>query len=421
MLATGFSKYIRGRWAAALAAGVLPVPGFFEEGTISTLAVGLPVFFFVILFAGGFILFGMLLMRHIRSYDSASKELASLFAASPFPLLFLKRDGTVGRTNPAAQQLLDAVGMMRRRLGAVEPFRSVHTHAERGEKHVCEDITFVDQREKREYQLRVREVRIGSRIAGWMIGFHNVTREHHLEQAKRDFVALVSHQLRTPLSGLNWTIEFLSEGGAGKVTENQRQYLQQMSGAIQGMVELVSNLLLITKVEGGEFGASAIPVDLGILARHVLREFTTACAQQHITVETHIPEQTPLVRIDPSLAHQVMDILFTNAVRYSRPYGSIAVSVTHDDHAVQFKVVDSGLGIPMKQQHLVFQKFFRGDNVVRKETEGKGLGLYIARTIVEACGGTVWFTSKEGQGSTFVVSFPLQRASGRGETVDKQE
>lgn len=374
------------------------------------MGIGLPFFFAVVLFAGGFILLGMVLMRSFRSYDIATKEIASLFAASPFPLLFLKRDGTIGRMNPAAQQLLETVGVARRRVGILEPYKSVLAHANRGGKHVCEDITFIDQREKREYQLRVRPVLVGDRIIGWMIGFHDVTREHHLEQAKRDFVALVSHELRTPLSGLNWTIEFLTEDGAGKISEEQRQYLQQMSEAVEGMVDLVSNLLLITKAEGGESGASAVAVDLGVLTQHVLREFTGSCTEQQIRVETHILEHLPPVFVDPSLAHQVLDILLANAVGYNRQHGSLSVSVTGDEHAVQVKIQDTGLGIPVAQQHLIFQKFFRGDNVVRKETEGKGLGLYIARTIVEASGGTIWFTSKEGEGSTFVVSFPIYQA-----------
>ncbi len=374
------------------------------------MGIGLPFFFAVVLFAGGFILLGMVLMRSFRSYDIATKEIASLFAASPFPLLFLKRDGTIGRMNPAAQQLLETVGVARRRVGILEPYKSVLAHANRGGKHVCEDITFIDQREKREYQLRVRPVLVGDRIIGWMIGFHDVTREHHLEQAKRDFVALVSHELRTPLSGLNWTIEFLTEDGAGKISEEQRQYLQQMSEAVEGMVDLVSNLLLITKAEGGESGASAVAVDLGVLTQHVLREFTGSCTEQQIRVETHILEHLPPVFVDPSLAHQVLDILLANAVGYNRQHGSLSVSVTGDEHAVQVKIQDTGLGIPVAQQHLIFQKFFRGDNVVRKETEGKGLGLYIARTIVEASGGTIWFTSTEGEGSTFVVSFPVYQA-----------
>ncbi|MBP9748594.1 HAMP domain-containing histidine kinase [Patescibacteria group bacterium] len=379
-------------------------------GSASLMGIGLPFFFAVVLFAGGFILLGMVLMRSFRSYDIATKEIASLFAASPFPLLFLKRDGTIGRMNPAAQQLLETVGVARRRVGILEPYKSVLAHANRGGKHVCEDITFIDQREKREYQLRVRPVLVGDRIIGWMIGFHDVTREHHLEQAKRDFVALVSHELRTPLSGLNWTIEFLTEDGAGKISEEQRQYLQQMSEAVEGMVDLVSNLLLITKAEGGESGASAVAVDLGVLTQHVLREFTGSCTEQQIRVETHILEHLPPVFVDPSLAHQVLDILLANAVGYNRQHGSLSVSVTGDEHAVQVKIQDTGLGIPVAQQHLIFQKFFRGDNVVRKETEGKGLGLYIARTIVEASGGTIWFTSTEGEGSTFVVSFPVYQA-----------
>ncbi len=386
-------------------------------GSTALLGIGLPFFFAVIVFAGGFILLGMVLMRSFRSQNIATKELASLFAASPFPLLFLKRDGTIGRTNPAVEQLLDAVGVTHRRLAALEPYKSVMAHADRGEKHVCEDITFVDQREKREYQLRVRRVFAGRRTIGWMIGCHDVTREHHLEQAKRDFVALVSHQLRTPLSGLNWTIEFLTEDGAGKISEDQRQYLQQMSEAVEGMVDLVSNLLLITKAEGGETGASAVPVDLGVLTQHVLREFIASCTEQKLHVETHIPEHTPSVFIDPSLAHQVLDILLANAVNYNRQNGSLIVSVMEDAHAVQVQIQDTGLGIPVVQQHLVFQKFFRGDNVVRKETEGKGLGLYIARTIVEASGGTIWFTSKEGEGSTFIVSLPIYHAPKARENI----
>jgi signal transduction histidine kinase len=380
-------------------------------GNAALVGVGLPFFFAVIVFAGGFLLLGMLLMRAFRTHDVATKEIASLFAASPFPLLFLERDGVIGRTNPAAEQLLDASGVTRRRVATLEPYKSVLAHAKRGEKHICEDMTFVDQREKREYQLRVRSVYSGKRIMGWMIGFRDITRERHLEQAKRDFVALVSHQLRTPLSGLNWTIEFLTEDGAGKINEEQRQYLAQMGDAVEGMVDLVSNLLLITKAEGGETGASAVPVDLGVLTTHVLREFSDVCSERQIRVETHIPEHSPAVFIDPSLAHQVLDILFTNAVNYNRQSGSLTVAVVADEHAAQVKIQDTGLGIPISQQHLVFQKFFRGDNVVRKETEGKGLGLYIARTIVEAAGGTIWFSSKEGEGSTFVISLPIYRVS----------
>ena len=236
----------------------------------------------------------------------------------------------------------------------------------------------------------------------------DITKLKEVDKAKTEFVSLASHQLRTPLSSINWYAEMLLAGDAGKLKTEQQKFVEEIYTGNQRMVDLVNALLNVSRIELGTFAIEPEEVDLKKLAESVLEELTPLVQQNKLKVTFDYDQTLPIMILDPKLTRIIFQNLLSNAAKYTPEGGKIKLTVGKKGRNVLIEVSDTGYGIPKEQQDRIFGKLFRADNVREKDTNGTGLGLYILKSIVENSKGKVWFTSEENKGTIFSVTLPLQ-------------
>ena len=222
-------------------------------------------------------------------------------------------------------------------------------------------------------------------------------------QMRNDFVSFVTHQLRTPLSGIEWMLELAAEGTDA---DEKTSYIQDAHESADRLIGLVNDLLDASRLESGKLRVVLEAVNLRTLTGDVLDDVTTLVREKGHTVTVESAADLPDVTSDPQLLRQVVMNLLSNAIKYTPPGGRIAIRMGLDGRNLRWSIHDSGIGIPKASAARLFEKFFRADNVHTVDTEGTGLGLYLVRLIVERFGGTVTCESEEGRGTTFAFTLP---------------
>jgi PAS domain S-box-containing protein len=252
---------------------------------------------------------------------------------------------------------------------------------------------------------------LNGKVIGAIKIFRDITSERAIDKAKTEFVSLASHQLRTPLSTVNWYAEMLLAGDVGELNEKQKKYLDEVYRSNQRMVELVNALLDVSSLELGTFVIEPEPTDVIQLAQSVVDEQKPQMDAKKMIFSTSFEDGISLMQADPKLLRMVVQNILSNAVKYTPEGGKIElVILSVDKDNVLLKISDSGYGIPKNQQAQIFTKLFRADNVRDKDTDGTGLGLYIVKSVVQNCGGKIWFQSQAGEdvhGTTFYVTLPF--------------
>ncbi|TSC56889.1 MAG: hypothetical protein Greene071421_399 [Parcubacteria group bacterium Greene0714_21] len=229
---------------------------------------------------------------------------------------------------------------------------------------------------------------------------------------KTEFLNIVSHQLRSPLSNLKWTLEVMMEGKSEKSEAEKAEYFRILKENSARMQELVNDLLLASKIEEGKLQSERKEFSLLELVKDVAGEFAPWTQASNVTIAVEGGSQIQRIVSDPSLVRQVLGNLVDNAVRYASQQESvIIISYTKQGKNVKIEVQDNGLGIPAGDQKYIFQRFFRSRNASRQETQGSGLGLYIAKAMVKSLGGDIGFESQEHKGSKFWFTIPFNQSS----------
>ncbi|MDO8663703.1 MAG: HAMP domain-containing sensor histidine kinase [Candidatus Wildermuthbacteria bacterium] len=225
---------------------------------------------------------------------------------------------------------------------------------------------------------------------------------------KSEFVSVVSHQLRSPLSNLKWAIEFLMSGKLGKVEEKQAEYLQILKENSARMQELVSDLLTVSRIETAKLPVIKQEFSLEDLARDLVSRAEPFAKASNVEIRFQFEAGLPKVFSDPRQIQQAIENLLDNAVRYVRNNGVVELKLSQRNGSLRVEIKDNGVGIPAADQKYIFQKFFRSENALRYQTQGSGLGLYISKAIIEKAGGEIGFSSQEGKGSTFWITLPIK-------------
>lgn len=229
-----------------------------------------------------------------------------------------------------------------------------------------------------------------------------------LDRMKSEFVALVTHQLRTPLSGIKWSLSMLLGGEMGDLTPEQRTYLLKTYESNERMIDLINDLLQADRLESGTMRFSFQPTQLLDLIDNILTEMNPLAEHKKLRLVYESREDVPLLSIDPQNMRVVMQNLLENAIKYTPTGGTVAIAVRNKGTRVEVAVKDSGIGIPNEHQKSIFQRFFRAPNAVLTETVGSGLGLYIVKNIIDHHKGTISFTSEAGKGTIFTITLPIQ-------------
>lgn len=232
----------------------------------------------------------------------------------------------------------------------------------------------------------------------------DITEQKEVDQMKTDFVSLVSHQLRTPLSSMRWNLEMLLAGDIGKLSAKQKEVVKSTEEANARMIKLISTLLNISRIESGRLIVEPEEIDLVTYFEDLARQCQSNVKGQKLLLT--MPKGPYKVVVDPMLLRQITNNFVNNASKYSPEDKPIEISVVDQGDKYMISVADHGIGIPQSQQRKIFGKFFRASNVSKHETDGTGMGLYIGSMLVKLLGGTIGFESKEGVGSTFKVILP---------------
>lgn len=244
---------------------------------------------------------------------------------------------------------------------------------------------------------------------GTLVILHDITREKIIERMKTEFVSVAAHQLRTPLSAIKWTLRMLLDGDLGPLTQEQKDFIEKTYKSNERMIGLINDLLNVTRIEEGRYLYRPILLDIKSIVQSLVNLYKEEAEKKKIKIEFKKPEKSlPRLMLDKEKITLAIQNLLENAIRYTPRGGQVKVSLKHVKKEVEFSVKDTGVGIPRDQQGNIFTKFFRGANVLRMETEGSGLGLFIAKNVIEAHGGKIWFESEENVGTTFYFTIPAQ-------------
>ena len=269
------------------------------------------------------------------------------------------------------------------------------------------------RKDKSKFPVAITAAPINSdgKFSGAIDVFRDITHEIEVDKMKNEFISLASHQLRTPLSAIKWYAEILLEGDAGKLDSEQAKFVNNISLSNQRMIDLVNTLLNISRIESGRIIIESNPIDLKELIFTVIHEFEPKIKEKKQKIIVNINPNLKKINCDPKLIFEVYKNLISNAIKYSPKEGEIQIFVSSDKDNVISQITDNGYGIPKKDQTKVFTKFYRGENILKIETEGTGLGLYLIKSIIESSGGKIWFKSEENKGTTFWFSLPLKGVS----------
>ncbi|MBL8030245.1 MAG: PAS domain-containing protein [Candidatus Doudnabacteria bacterium] len=279
------------------------------------------------------------------------------------------------------------------------------------EKHMLTDQVFFHYSSGKISPLRVYVAPVPDfegKITSAIILIEDINKEYQIDKAKTEFVSLASHQLRTPLSSINWYTEMLISGDAGKLTAQQKEFLSEIYISSRRMAELVTTLLNVSRMELGTFDVTPEELSMPEIIDKEIEFLTLQLKNKRLNLRSNYESRLPKVKVDPKIISIILQNFLTNAIKYTPEGGKIAVKVSQKKEPGDtiISVSDSGFGIPQDQQEKIFSKMFRAANIRSKSTEGNGLGLYMVKMMAEKTGCKVWFESRENKGSVFYFSIP---------------
>jgi signal transduction histidine kinase len=231
-----------------------------------------------------------------------------------------------------------------------------------------------------------------------------ITADRELDRMRDAFVATVSHELRTPLTSISGFLEML-EDEQDALGETGRRYLDVIRRGTERLHALVEDLLLIAQIEARRVELQLEPVDLERLATHAVESARPAATEKGVELEV-VADSPPPVLADEQRLTQVLDNLLSNALKFTPSGGSVRVSVGADGDGGRVVVADTGMGVPTEEQKQVFSRFFRSSTAIRRAIPGTGLGLAICHALIEQHGGSIDFSSREGEGTEVAVTLP---------------
>jgi two-component system sensor histidine kinase VicK len=311
----------------------------------------------------------------------------------------------IGNVDIRYQEVWDILGM---------PREAVESHAH-GQQQIAL-IHIGEDEEEEPVTIRIMFTPIFRRDKGTAAGtiavLQDVTEQEKLEQARREFVANVSHELRTPLTTIKSYLEALDDGAVEDKALAHR-FVGVMRNETERMIRLVNDLLHLSRLDSRKSQLSKVKTSVLEMLEEVADRFSFQMQQKNIQISISVDSQIGEVKLDRDQIDQVLDNLISNAIKYTGEGGYIQIqSKKLDQEWMEFKVQDTGIGIPKKDLSRIFDRFYRVDKGRSRSMGGTGLGLSIAREIVKAHGGMITLDSEYNKGTKVTFTLPLQKWEG---------
>jgi signal transduction histidine kinase len=229
-----------------------------------------------------------------------------------------------------------------------------------------------------------------------------------LDKAKDEFISMASHQLRTPLTAIKGYLSMLLEGDAGEIKVSQYDFINEAYSAAGRMVGLINDLLNVSRMETGRFFLEPKEVDIEKMVEEEVKQLQNHAKEKGLYLKIKTKGKVPHIFADETKIRQVVMNFIDNAIYYTQN-GGVTVKLSKEKDDFVFEVEDTGIGVPKEAAAHLFEKFYRADNARQTRPDGTGLGIYLAKRVVEDHGGKVVFHSEEGKGSSFGFRFPLKK------------
>ena len=338
----------------------------------------------------------------LRQVEEERNKLDTLFQHMADGMVAFDADGMLLQFNAAAEVMLD------RKLEENLRYTDVFPEVQVRQEDVAQDGKSIEidyAAGPRFLKIYFAPIRLGNEGKGLMAVLHDVTEQRKLDDSRREFVANVSHELRTPLTNVRGYAETLMS--ADDIDRDiQMRFLGVISSEADRMTRIVKDLLTLTRLDYNRMEMHMQRMDLWELGQKAAAAMEGQAKSQGLTLTCDLPEEMPAVTGDPERIQQVVINIITNAIKYNKPQGSIAITGGVEAEQVFLRVEDTGIGVPKADLERLFERFYRVDKARSRESGGTGLGLAIAKQIVESHGGRIGFDSEYGKGSIVTLYLP---------------
>lgn len=242
---------------------------------------------------------------------------------------------------------------------------------------------------------------------GCLLMLHDLSKEEDLERMKLDFISMASHELKTPLTSIIGYLSVFINENKEKISNDEIDLLEKSLISSQQLLTLVQNILSVNKIERDQMAVTPQSVDYQAILKKVVEDLQNQAKQKNITLTLSLPQEVlPKVMADPIRIAEVVTNLVANSINYTNAGGKIDISTQITPVEATTIISDTGIGIPKEAIPHLFNKFFRVSNTTQQAAKGTGLGLYIAKSIINRLGGKIWVESEIGKGSKFYFTLP---------------
>jgi len=341
----------------------------------------------------------------VEAISADRARLATILDNMADGVIMIDSEGNISLANRAAEKLFNIKEAMNKPL-----IEAVRDHEVDELLKLCLKTTKTQaaQYESGTSKRYLRAIAIPIARSGVLLLFQDLTELRNLQTTRRELIGNISHEFRTPLAGIKAMVETLG-GGAIDDKETAGDFLTRIDSEVDRLTQLVAELTELSRIETGKAELKKEPVNLNQLVDEVITQLSLQAERQKLSVVRDFAADLPAVPADKDRVRQVIANLVHNAIKFTRPGGRITIATRTLEGSVVVGIADTGVGIPKEDLARVFERFYKGDRT--RAGEGTGMGLAIAKHVVEAHGGNIWVESEEVKGSTFSFSLPLQAGS----------
>ncbi len=345
--------------------------------------------------------------------ESQKRKLQTIIDGIPDGMImFDSNDGSI-LTNPVADEIVRTYSGRDVTLKSIEKtfkisFMDLLNELKENNKTLRKEIILGENENKRIYDANVANLENpDGLIQGLVMVLRDVTKERELERMKREFISNVSHELRTPAAIVKEFISILSDGVAGNINKEQKEYLSIMLNNVERLLRLIENLLNMSRIESGRFKINRKDVDLNKLLIKIKESLEVRLLKNGQKLKLNIPRKLPVIKADPDALMQIITNFVDNARKFSSSDSIITIEAYEKDNKIVTCIKDRGRGISPEHLDRIFERFYRIEMPEDEKKEGVGLGLPIVKELVTLHGGDVWVESEVNKGSCFYFSLPV--------------